>query len=167
MISLIHMLYFEPLLQELWYGHPWYPCWNISLKRGGYYTYSGPWRSPTLLWTSCTPNNHFSWYYAFLEEWAWWDGVEVDFSPHNLCIGFYSNGDLVHPLCKSTGCLWGYNVWTETYTCFTAYTWCLSTLSVCQVAPFLQWQITLRLHHLGCWNFMQIWRLLTCALHQW
>ena len=48
-----------------------------------------------------------------------------------------------------------------------SFSWCMSTLRVCQVAPYLQWQRTLRLQHLGCCRCIRPWMPSTCILHQW
>ena len=57
--------------------------------------------------------------------------------------------------------------WSETASLFTDLSWCLIRLRVCQGAPFLQWKIKLRLHHLGCCRHMRSCRPSTWALHQW
>ena len=44
-----HLQAFGPLLLEIVSDHPWYLCWNTSLRLGGCYTSSGPWPSPDLL----------------------------------------------------------------------------------------------------------------------
>ena len=40
---------------------PTNPCCTTYMKWGGYYTFSGPWPSPALLWTHFPPHTHSYW----------------------------------------------------------------------------------------------------------
>ena len=73
---------------------------------------------------------------------------------------------------KSVGCLWVYHAWNYTSSWFPYLSWCLSILLMCQGAPFLPWQITLWLRHIGWCRCMRSWISLTvfknqCSVRSW
>ena len=129
-----------------------------------FYTYPGTCPSSDLLWTPCNPPTHSSWYPC--SPWRvvmmrWSRGL---ISALQFLNSFPQKWRFHSSILKYAGWIWYYNVWTDTSSCFPSYNWCLSILRVCQVTQFLQWQITLRIHHIGCWRFMQTWKPLTCNI---
>ena len=113
-ISLIDLLYFEPLQLDPGSEHPWDTCSVTSLKWGCNITSSGTRTSPVMIWAPCPTPTHSYW------------------SPYIPCrfgIMRWSRGWIFASKCMNSfqqkwrycssitqylGCIWGHCVWTGT-----------------------------------------------------
>ena len=96
--SWIHPQVSGPIQLETEYINPWGPWWNTSYKWGGCVFIQG--RSLYLffqklifllpLYPTCI--------HVVPAEWTLGGGVEVKFLPHNLCVGFPWNVDIIYPI---------------------------------------------------------------------
>ena len=162
MISLSCLQAFDPLELRPGYKHPWDTLWTTYLKLGGYYTSSGLLPSPVLLWTPFPYPTESSW--STCSPWSM--GMMIRsrgwFSALKLLNRFLQQWRSCFSILQSVGWLRRYHVWNDTSSWFTALCWCLRILYVCQGAPILQLQRTLRIYHLGYWRCMMSWRFFTC-----
>ena len=139
-IYLSRLVAFGALQLYIWYENLWDSCCTTSLKWVVYYTSSGPWPSPALLWYPCPPPTHSYWspYILWRVSMMRWSRGWI--STSQFINWFSQQCRYCSSIPQYAVWIWGYLVLTYTYPWSTAYTWCMRILRVCQGAPFLKWQ---------------------------